>query len=131
MESNEMYIKAAKIIATCPAKRLPAVLSVLEKGGIVFTNEELEKMKLSAAHPSKTDILISNRKEQKKEEWKETDNEYIIRLREAYDKGVSITQISRIVGVNKATAYKYLWGWRTPSRCIGEKIVEACNSLGF
>ena len=131
MENQEMYIRAAKIIATCPASRLRFVLATLEKGGVHFTEEELATIKSAIARPSKTATLVERRKVQNREEWKKTDNKYILRLREAYDKGASLTQIGRIVGINKATAYKYLWGRITPSDSIGQRIVDACDSMNL
>ena len=129
MTQQELYLKAAKIIAACPKNRLQFVLETLNKGGLEFLDDDVEKIRKSTVPYDKTEHLKRNRKDQDHEKWLETDNPYILKLREAYDMGISLTRLGRACGLHKTTLYHYLYAERIPSRETCEMIIKAAFEM--
>lgn len=128
MENNaEVYLKAAKLIASCPRDRLELVLQVLEKGGIEFErlDEILERMSVG----EKKVIYGRRPNDNKRDNWLESDNAVTLLLREAYDKNVSMTVISNLSGVHRVTLYKYLRGLTQPNYKTSAAITEAIEKI--
>lgn len=123
-EKNE-YLKAARIVANCPKNRLPEVLAILKQGGIEIDTGEVQKQRNAVGKKKST--LQSQRSEQAKEKFVDTDDPFVLKLREAYDFGISFTHLGRIVGLDKSTLYKYLYATRLPSFAMKEKIIAAIN----
>lgn len=129
MTEQELYIKAAKVIASCPTNRLSYVLETLKMGGLEYLDDDVEKIRKTTKAYDKTETLKRNRKDQDHEKWLETDNPYILKLREAYDMGISLTKLGRICGLHKTTLYHYLYAERIPSRETCEMIVKAAFEM--
>ena len=125
MENNESYIKAAKIIASCPKSRLPIVLEILKKGGLDFTEEEIPNISASSSQLRSPSVLKLKRSNQNHPNWKPTSNPHIVKLREAYNEGISLTELGRRVHLHKTTLYQYLYGNSEPDRFVADEIVYA------
>lgn len=128
MENNaEMYLKAAKLIASCPRDRLELVLQVLEKGGIEF--ERLDEILERMSAEEKKAIYGKRKNDDKRDNWLKSDNAITLLLREAYDKNVSMTVISNLSGVHRVTLYKYLRGVLAPGAKTSTAIKEAIEKI--
>lgn len=125
MQDKSVYLKAARIVANCPKSRLPEVLGILKQGGIEIDLDEVERQKNSVGRKKTT--LQSQRSEQTKEKFRDTDDPCVLKLREAYDLGLSFTHLGRIVGLDKSTIYKYLYADRLPAKAMKAKIVAAID----
>lgn len=125
MADKNDYLKAARIVANCPKNRLPEVLAILKQGGIEIDLEEAKRQRNAVGRKKST--LQSQRSEQEKEKFIDTDDPCVLKLREAYDLGISFTHLGRIVGLDKTTLYKYLYAERLPSFAMKEKIIAAVN----
>lgn len=110
MEPND-YFEAAKLIAGCPANRLPHVLTLLKQSGVDLEKSAVRKAYAQAVKAKGDE---GKRKEKRKErghrEWERSDLEAVIRLREAYEAGTSFTELSRLTGINRTTLYRYMYG---------------------
>ena len=129
MDEKQLYINAAKIISSCPKERLPYVLKTLEDGGISFDSEEIKEMCRAVSWRDRTVSLTASRSVADTSNWSETTNPCILKLREAYKVGISLTKLSRMVGLNRSTLYKYLYASIIPNRGISVRIMEAINEL--
>lgn len=125
--SNVNYIKAARIVAGCSKERLPYVLTVLEKGGIVFTDEELRRCWVASKDTRKD--AAERRKEEEHREWIETENGTILDLRYAFKNGVSFTKLSALTGIGRVTLYRNMYGESIPSPANAKKIKAALKEL--
>ena len=129
MDDKQIYLKAAKIIASCPKERLPYILKTLEQGGIVFDSTEIESLCASISGSDRTSSLIESRAEIDMNEWTATTNPCILKMREAYKKGLSLTKLGRKVHLNRTTLFKYLRAYNTPKPTMGRKIIEAIDEM--
>ena len=129
MDEKQVYLKAAKIIASCPKERLPYVLKTLEQGGIAFDSDEIAKMCASISGSDRTSSLIASRADINMTEWIPTTNYCILQMREAYKKGLSLTKLGRKVGLNRTTLFKYLRAYITPKPSTSRKIIEALSEM--
>lgn len=123
MANNNDYLKAARIVANCPKGRLPAVLAILKSGGIEIDQDEVQRQLNYTGKKKST--LQSRRSGQARERFLDTDDPCVLKLREAYDLGISFTHLGRIVGLHKTTLYKYLYAERFPTNSMKEKIIAA------
>lgn len=123
MRDKSVYLKAARIVANCPKSRLPEVLGILKQGGIEIDLDEVERQKNSVGRKKTT--LQSQRSEQAKEKFLDSNDPCVLKLREAYDLGLSFTHLGRIVGLDKSTLYKYLYAVRLPSVAMKSRIIAA------
>lgn len=123
MENTDAYLWAARIIASCPKYKIPMVLEFLRKGGVEFTDDEVRSLTgADSQHRSKS-ALKTKRAIQDHPNWKPTDNPHIIKLREAYNEGLSLTELGRRVGLHKTTLYQYLYGNTEPNGMMADEIV--------
>ena len=120
------YIKAAKILARCPKDRFEMVIDVLSQSGIDMTAVKEFAGQMTAC---RRDSLKEQRAMATKEKWKDTDNEIALLLRNKYEAGLSLSEIGRRTGLDKATVYRYLWGERNPSRYSAEAIKKAVAEM--
>ena len=105
------YLAAAKVVAECKPSRLPQVLAILKQGGIDVPAADVKAAYAKiVAIPSDEERRKDKRKTEGHREWDETDNEAILRLREAYDAGASFTELSRLTGITRTTLYRYMYG---------------------
>lgn len=106
----EDALRAAKILATCPRERIPMVVQVLEQSGITV-DEALYRASAGIAS-TKEDRLRRERERNDRKNWKETDDELVLYLRQAFDDGIDFKKLREITGLNKTTIYRFLWGRR-------------------
>ena len=125
MLTDHDLVLAAKAIAVCPKNRLPYVLAALEKAGLNIEEDDLPKLRTKEIN--KTQYLIDSRSEQSREKWKPTDDPYLLKYREAYERGISLTHLGRKVGRQKAAMYQYLYGNTTPNTALWGKIFDAIS----
>lgn len=127
MKKDELFYKAAKLVATCPKDRLELVLEVLQKGEVTTDgfDEIIEKIK-----KDKRQSVYERRKgDEKRDLWKTSDNPVTILLRKAYNRNISMTSISRLSGVHRVTLYKYMRGLTTPGERVSSAITNAVNEI--
>lgn len=125
MKTDEAYVRAAKIISSCPKSRLPAVIALLEKSGLEIG--ELEKQTLLVKQPDHRFVLKSKRTDTPKPRWLSTNNECILKLREAYNDGISMTELARTLELGRSSVFRYLYAEVIPNDIMQEKILEAIS----
>lgn len=123
----ELYVSAAKIIAMCPANRLDLVLDVLKMGGL--ESEKINEALANAKTRRKKTVYDAREHDDKRDLWIETDDEVANLLRDAYDKNVSMSAISKMTGIHKVSLYRYLRGENRPSKVKGDMITAAVNKI--
>ena len=121
MLDTDAVLKALKLYTTCPKSRLPEVVEMLKELGV---NVPAPKVELNSKANHKR-ILALKRADQPTPKWSESNNEYVLLLREAYFKGISLVALARTVGLHKTTLYKYLYGDVSVSEKVGEQIKQA------
>lgn len=121
-------LEIARIIATCPKSRLKYVLSVLEQAGYSVDNELIEEEKKSLS-VGKAERLRESRSSGSHVEWLESTNPATIALRDAYNAGVSFSEIASKVNISRPSLYMYLRGERVPSASIEQSILSATSEL--
>ena len=131
--TTQNYIDAAKIISTCRADRLDAVIDLLRKGGI-----ELSESMIHQAYNSQTSIkqteninLRAKRKNRYESRWKETNDPIIVTLRNAYLDGYKIADIASAASITRTALYEYMRGDRQYSPDIEQRFIFAFNALGI
>lgn len=113
------YIKAAKVVANCRNDRLPYVLEILRSAGYEFSEETLAM----CMNRKGSDVLRERRGAENKDDWQDTEDEVSIALRNAYDEGISFTEISRKCGVGRSLLYLYMKGERKIPAERGARIL--------
>ena len=119
-KTNKEYLDAAELVAHCKPSKLPYVLALLEQGGFAVGEEEIKAAKKNIGRDESW--VVAQRKNSKHENWKDTDDEIILALRDAFMKGVSLSKIASVAGVHCASVYKALYG-RVPTDYMRERIV--------
>lgn len=125
--SMDDYLKAAKIVSTCPASRLPYVLELLAQSGI-----ELENMEeaIQAAKVTKRKGIYSRKNGfNKTDKWGDSTDMTVIRLKKAYLDGISFTALGKLSGVNRVSLYKYVEGGRSIPLKNADAINEALDKI--
>lgn len=112
--------EAVEIVRNCPRDRLPYVLAILRQSGFDFPDAAVELARTT--RQSKTDRMAYKRKQERRN-WLETDDPSVKMLREAYDTGISFTDVSKLSGINRTVLYSYLKGELN----IAEKNRRALN----
>lgn len=120
------YVRVAKIIAECPAKRLPYVIDILRKGGVDIDESICE---LAGEEQKEKAISLRERRAYAPKEWIPTKSECALALRKAYEEGVSFTTLSRASGVNRGTLYSYMKATRNPPPFVVDQILSALANL--
>ena len=129
MDEKQVYLKAAKIIASCPKSRLPYVLKTLEAADITFNDREIRDMLSIASGKDRTSALAASRASLDMSEWIATSNPCVLKMREAYKQGLSLTTLSRRTNLNRSTLFKYLRAYIIPSPTTSALIIEALNTM--
>ena len=125
MEFTEAYVKAAKIIATCPRERLPMVRELLLKVGIEITEEEVKLALLTDR--DRTPTLARSRTEIDTSSWLPSEDPLVLSLRDAFQRGISLTKVGREVGVHRTTMYRYLKGLAPIKAANRRRLKDAIN----
>lgn len=126
---NELdYTKAAHIIAVCPKSRLGVVASTLSAAGYEIDYSALLKLVKTDGRGS-AESLRKRHGVGKKKDWNPSTNEVTLKLREAHEAGVNISELSRMVGLDRVTLYHYLWGTRKPSEKNGKAVLDAIEVI--
>lgn len=121
------YLKAAKIVSTCPRERLPYVLEIISKSGIEISEVEnlIEESKadgMKRAYLKKSGFVS-------KKEWLFSPNPTVRRLQKAYNDGISFTVLGKISEVQRTTLYRYIYGERNMKAEHESKINEALDRI--
>ena len=121
------YLGAAKMIATCPEKRLPFVLEIIKQSGIDLSMLEDEILKINSSERKRK----YNRKTfcKRVTTLAETEDELVLRLQKAYNDKISFMAISKVSGVNRSTLYKYIWGDRKVPDDYRDQINYALDKI--
>lgn len=121
-------MKIAKLLATCPSKRLPLVISFLEQSGFKF-----DKSIVDAGEKATAEQKAERRKKEREytghSTWYDSDDKTVHALRYAYESGVGFTDISRKSGTCRTQLYKYLAGVDAPAPVTGGLIRGAIAKL--
>lgn len=121
MEINQAYFEAAKTIASCPPNRLAFVIDTFRKAGLEFP--EPESINSTTTERDRTRWLKESRATQSRNKWEETDDPFVLQLRQAYENGESFTRLARAVGLTRCTLYQYLYGSTKPSSDMEQHIL--------
>lgn len=128
MTKEEIYLKAAKVIATCSPSRLPIVLETLNRGGFEFSEEDIKNAKVNfSSHKA----LKDRRKDKMQVVWQDSDDPCVLQMRDAYEKGLSLTVLSRATEISRPLLYYYLRGERRIPENRKEIISDALTELNF
>lgn len=129
MEKND-YLKAARILATCPKRRLPMVVKLLRESGV-----EVDESILDAEEDSREALKMERRGGRREslyapEFWK-SDDEFVFTLRNAFERGIGISKLSRETGISRTSLYRYLHEESRPAesdmKCILDGIDKIMN----
>lgn len=122
MEIDQAYFEAAKTIASCPQNRLSFVIDTFRKAGLEFPEPEV----INATIPERdrTRWLKESRSTQSRGKWEDTDDPFVLQLRQAYENGESFTRLARAVGLARCTLYQYLYGSTKPSLDMVQNILR-------
>lgn len=129
MDEKQIYLKAAKIIASCPKARLPYVLKTLEEAGVTFNDRDIRDMLSVASGKDRTSTLAASRASLDMSDWISTTNPCVLKMREAYKQGLSLTTLSRKVNLNRSTLFKYLRAYIIPNHYASAAIMEALDTM--
>ena len=121
MEINQAYFEAAKTIASCPPNRLSFVIDTFRKAGLEFP--EQESINATTIERDRTRWLKESRATQSRDKWEETNDPFVLQLRQAYENGESFTRLARTVGLARCTLYQYLYGSTKPSSDMEQNIL--------
>lgn len=123
----EDYLKAAKIVSTCPRDRLPYVLDIISKSGIEIS--DVEKI----IEESKTDGMkrayLKKSGFASKKEFLFSPDPTVRRLQKAYNDGISFTVLGKISEIQRTTLYRYIYGERNIKAEHESKINEALDKI--
>lgn len=118
--------EAIEMIQKCRKDRLPYVLDILRVAGYEFSAQEVG---VSRAVKVSIEKMNELKRQEKKHNWKESHDEAIVLLREAYLKGIKITDINRLTGVNRTVIYEYLKGERAIPQVYRERLIQTLRKL--
>ena len=121
------YLKAAKIISTCPKNRLPFVLEVISKSGIDVP--EIEKMLKKSLAAEKKSLYSKKDGFKSEKELEPSDDDTIRRLQKAYYEGISFTVLARVADMERTVLYRYIYGERKMKEAHAEKINNALDKI--
>lgn len=127
MESKN-YLRAARLLATCPQKRLKEVVRLLRESGIEIDDDFLREEEYD-----KESLKMSRRMNRRKGEYEntfwESDDDFMVALLNAYKRGIGITKLSRATGVSRTTIYRYLHRESYPSESDKKCILSGIEEL--
>ena len=127
MERND-YLQAAKILATCPTKRLPQVIKMLRDAGI-DVDERMIKEEVRNKEEAKMERRGKARERNYDPGFWSSDDDFILTLRNAFERGIGISKLSRVTGLSRTTLYRYLHDEFYPSDDIKETILASIEKI--
>ena len=126
MNNNADYIKAARISASDPAKRLPQVVTLLRAAGIEIDDNVIDSFRV-AAQASKSKKLVEKREANGGVDFSDGGDEFLQRLFEAYKAGISFNKIGNEVNITRTSMYRYLHRESYPREKDRERIIAAID----
>ena len=116
--------RAIELINSCRADRLPFVLEILKTEGYEFSEETLRMVKTA-----KKTVVGKNalRRAKVKHDWLPSQDEIVLRLREAYMAGVRFNDIAKLAETNRPVLYEYLKGARGVPNHAREDLKKAID----
>ena len=118
--------EAIEMVQKCRKDRLTYVLDILMVAGYEFSEQEVG---VSRAVKVSVEKMNELNRQGRKRNWKESDDEAIILLRQVYLKGVKFTDVNKLTGVNRTVLYEYLKGERSVPLAYREKLIRTLNEL--
>ena len=125
MNSKEM-VKAARILATCPKERIPLIVKILKEAGVDVGEAEVAAIETGRNIEAR---LRTNRANEYRKNWIDTDDEFVLFMRKAFEDGIDFGMIRKITGLNKSTIYRCMWGERKGTPSTREAIRSAIETL--
>lgn len=131
--TQEQYLEAAKIVASCKENRLSLVLDILKKGGFDISADPIENAitEVESAASSVEEVRRLSRMKRYDKRWVKTNDPIILTLRNAYLDGVKISTIASTAGITRTVLYEYMVGRRQYSDYIADKFIFAFEKLGI
>lgn len=116
--------RAIELINSCRADRLPFVLEILKTEGYEFSEETLRMVKTA-----KKTVVDKNalRRAKVKYDWLPSQDEIVLRLREAYMAGIRFYDIAKLADTNRPVLYEYLKGARGIPEYAREDLKKAID----
>lgn len=127
MKAEEMSLRAAKILATCPKERIPMIAEIFKASGVVIRDEDIQCF--AKTHTERVNTLKENREDIDTSSWMPTTDKCALRLREAFMDGISMTSLANKVGLHRTLLYKYMWGVLKPKPKRAYAIMEAADEM--
>lgn len=118
--------EAIEMVQKCRKDRLTYVLDILRVAGYEFSEQEVG---VSRAVKVSVEKMNELNRQGRKRNWKESDDEAIILLRQVYLKGVKFTDVNKLTGVNRTVLYEYLKGERSVPLAYREKLIRTLHEL--
>ena len=118
--------EAIEMVQKCRKDRLTYVLDILRVAGYEFSEQEVG---VSRAVKVSVEKMNELNRQGRKRNWKESDDEAIILLRQVYLKGVKFTDVNKLTGVNRTVLYEYLKGERSVPLAYREKLIRMLHEL--
>lgn len=126
MNNAQDYLAAAKILASCPERRLPYVVELLKKGGIEVPEGVIEGISEDRGK-AKKELKSEIRQAATKDKWVETDDEVVLKLRDLFESGVNVTHFADEAKISRTQFYRYLWGTRIAPAPVRSRLEETIN----
>lgn len=118
--------EAIEMVQKCRKDRLTYVLDILRVAGYEFSEQEVGVSRAVKVSIEKVNEL---NRIGKKRNWKESSDEAIVLLREAYLKGIKFTDVNRLTGINRTVLYEYLKGERNVPEAYRERLIGTMREL--
>lgn len=122
------YIEAAKVLASCPERRLPQVVKLLREAGFEIEDGFVRESR-SGTEGGKRKRVREKRVEGRTIDFRKIGDGFLDTLREAFESGMNMSDLSRTSGMGRTTLYRYLNGETYPSKEDKEKILDAINEI--
>ena len=118
--------EAIEMVQKCRKDRLTYVLDILRVAGYEFSEQEVGVSRAVKVSIEKVNEL---NRIGKKRNWKESSDEAIVLLREAYLNGIKFTDVNRLTGINRTVLYEYLKGERDVPLAYRERLIKTLREL--
>ena len=128
------YVQAAKLLARTKLPQMPLIIDVLKQGGIEISEDAIAQYKRDVMPNGTMEKSKRNRYREPCEDWLETDDPTIIRLRKAYISGLSISELSNRVDFSRPQLYNFLHGYRklhSKYKWLRDALEETFDELGI
>jgi len=128
MEKAKKDEEIVQIVINCPKSKIQRAVALLYDMGATATNEVL----LSCA-ARRTSQMMEKRKENRAleyaDEFWQTDNAFVQKMRDAYADGISFTKLSRFTGLTRTTLYRYLYGESFPNEIDARNVLDGIDAI--